>query len=60
LSGPYGMKGGESGKPGRQFIVKKDGSTLELGSIANIDLEKGDKLVIHTPGGGGFGSDIEP
>jgi 5-oxoprolinase (ATP-hydrolysing) len=55
LSGPYGIKGGESGKPGRQIIVKIDGSTMELSSIENIDLEKGDKLVIHTPGGGGFG-----
>jgi 5-oxoprolinase (ATP-hydrolysing) len=56
LSGPYGMKGGKPGKPGRQFIVKRDGSTLELKSIENIDLEKGDRLVVHTPGGGGFGT----
>jgi 5-oxoprolinase (ATP-hydrolysing) len=53
---PYGMKGGEAGKSGRQFIVKRDGSTVNLNSIDNIDLVKGDRLVIHTPGGGGFGN----
>ncbi len=54
-SGPYGMKGGEPGKSGRQFILKSDGSMVQLDSIENIDLEKGDRLVIQTPGGGGFG-----
>jgi 5-oxoprolinase (ATP-hydrolysing) len=54
-SGPYGMKGGESGKSGKQFIVKGDGTTVDLNSIVNVDLVKGDRLVIHTPGGGGFG-----
>lgn len=55
-SGPYGMDGGEPGKKGRQFIVKTDGSVVQLDSIVNTDLEPGDRLIIKTPGGGGFGS----
>lgn len=54
-SGPYGMRGGESGQKGRQFIVKPDGSTVELQHTENMDLEKGYRLLIHTPGGGGYG-----
>jgi 5-oxoprolinase (ATP-hydrolysing) len=55
-SGPYGIQGGEPGKNGSQIIVKADGSTAKLGGIVNLDVNKGDRLVIHTPGGGGFGS----
>jgi 5-oxoprolinase (ATP-hydrolysing) len=55
-SGPYGMNGGEAGKKGRQFIIRKDGERVHLSGIENLDLEKGDRLVIHTPGGGGFGA----
>jgi N-methylhydantoinase B/oxoprolinase/acetone carboxylase alpha subunit len=36
--------------------VKTDGSVVQLDSIVNTDLEPGDRLVIKTPGGGGFGS----
>jgi 5-oxoprolinase (ATP-hydrolysing) len=54
-SGPFGLKGGESGKPGCQKIIKKNGEKIELDSIQNINLEAGDKFVIETPGGGGFG-----
>jgi 5-oxoprolinase (ATP-hydrolysing) len=56
-SGPYGMKGGEPGKEGMQFILKGDGSTVHLKSIENMDLEKGDRLIVHTPGGGGYGTE---
>jgi 5-oxoprolinase (ATP-hydrolysing) len=55
-SGPYGMKGGEAGKKGRQYIIRKDGERVHLSGTENLDLEKGDRLVIHTPGGGGFGA----
>jgi 5-oxoprolinase (ATP-hydrolysing) len=53
--GPYGMEGGGAGKKGRQYIVRADGSIIELQSIENIDLNSGDRLVVQTPGGGGYG-----
>ena len=55
-SGPYGMKGGAPGLKGEQYILKPDGSTIELASTENIDLGVGDRLIILTPGGGGYGS----
>jgi len=52
---PSGLQGGEEGKAGRNYIVKKDGVLLELGGKAACEVSPGDVLVIETPGGGGFG-----
>ena len=54
-SGPYGLKGGEKGEPGRQKVIRKNGDEIQLNSIQNINIESGDRFVIETPGGGGFG-----
>lgn len=54
-SGPYGIKGGESGKAGKQQVVRKNGEIITLNSIQNIDIEPGDRFIIETPGGGGYG-----
>jgi 5-oxoprolinase (ATP-hydrolysing) len=53
---PYGLQGGKPGKTGNQFIIRKDGRKESLESIDGSDLESGDRFVIHTPGGGGFGN----
>ena len=53
---PYGMDGGESGKVGKQVLVKSDGSEIELKGIETIEVKKGDAIRIETPGGGGYGS----
>ncbi len=52
---PYGVAGGGPGQPGRQRIVRTDGSVLELGGIDGCDAEAGDRLILETPGGGGWG-----
>ena len=52
---PAGLNGGENGKAGRNYIVKRDGVILELGGKAECSLNPGDVIVIETPGGGGFG-----
>jgi 5-oxoprolinase (ATP-hydrolysing) len=52
---PFGLAGGAAGSPGRNAVVRADGRTEELGGTASIELEAGDRLVIETPGGGGFG-----
>jgi len=52
---PYGMAGGEPGAVGRNFVERRDGSVVELGSCAEIEMQAGDVFVVETPGGGGFG-----
>lgn len=52
---PFGMEGGGFGSRGRQWITRLGGATQALPSIAAADLESGDRIVIETPGGGGWG-----
>ncbi|MBN1288069.1 MAG: hydantoinase B/oxoprolinase family protein [Actinobacteria bacterium] len=52
--GPWGLEGGEDGKPGKNKLVR-NGKAEKLPSKCNLKLKKGDKLKIETPGGGGWG-----
>jgi 5-oxoprolinase (ATP-hydrolysing) len=53
---PQGLAGGEAGKPGYQHVIRPDGSTQTLSSVDGCECEAGDRFVIATPGGGGYGS----
>jgi N-methylhydantoinase B/oxoprolinase/acetone carboxylase alpha subunit len=67
---PYGLQGGEPGKPGENILIKKTSQDSEnqdaavikkkrrrvrLGSKVNVEINAGDCLIIRTPGGGGYG-----
>ncbi len=52
---PYGAEGGESGRTGRNSVVRADGTVEELGSTDQTEMNTNDVFVIETPGGGGFG-----
>jgi 5-oxoprolinase (ATP-hydrolysing) len=52
---PPGLAGGGDGKPGSNFVVRVSGESEELGHTARIQLQPGDRIVIETPGGGGYG-----
>ena len=52
---PYGLEGGAPGAPGAQRVIRADGRTVELASIDGCDVGPGDRLVVETPGGGGYG-----
>ncbi len=54
-SGPFGLDGGEAGEPGRQRLIRTGGEEEQLGHVAAVHLEAGDRLILETPGGGGFG-----
>jgi len=56
---PYGMEGGEPGLPGRQRLVRTNGEEVDLPSIAAAEVEPGDRLILETPGGGGWGEQDE-
>jgi len=52
---PYGMAGGGDGALGRQLIITADGGLRELGGIDGCAVAAGDRLILETPGGGGYG-----
>jgi 5-oxoprolinase (ATP-hydrolysing) len=53
---PYGMAGGADGEVGRQRLFRPDGTSRELASVDGCRVEAGDRLVLETPGGGGYGA----
>lgn len=55
---PYGMKGGEDGKSGVNYIVKggRGGRWCRVGGRKDFKVAKGDWFVLDTPGGGGWGA----
>jgi 5-oxoprolinase (ATP-hydrolysing) len=53
---PFGLQGGESGELGKTYVIRVDGSTLDLGATGSADMLPGDVFVVETPGGGGFGT----
>jgi 5-oxoprolinase (ATP-hydrolysing) len=55
IAGPYGLDGGAPGSPGRQRLIRRDGREEPLEWIAGREVEGGDRLILETPGGGGFG-----
>lgn len=56
VEGPYGKEGGEAGRPGRQWVERASGEMERLGSVDGCEVAAGDRLVIETPGGGGWGA----
>jgi 5-oxoprolinase (ATP-hydrolysing) len=49
------MKGGEPGKTGEQIIIRANGENQNLKSIDGTTVHSGDRIIIKTPGGGGWG-----
>ncbi len=52
---PFGLNGGDNGKPGLNRVERASGQVEDLPGTAEISVNKGDCLVIETPGGGGYG-----
>ncbi len=55
---PWGLFGGQAALPSR-FLIERDGEFLTVPSKTNIPLLTGDRLIIETSGGGGFGDPRE-
>ena len=53
---PHGLEGGADGAPGRNTLLRADGTDVDLGGTATVEVGAGDRLRIETPGGGGYGS----
>ena len=63
--GPYGLEGGEPGSPGRQRVIRnsedesKKPEIVDLAAVDECEVEPGDRLILETPGGGGWGAPEE-
>ncbi len=53
---PFGLAGGAPGTCGRNRVLRADGRIEELGACDTVRMEAGDRLLVETPGGGGFGA----
>ena len=52
---PRGIRGGGDGAVGRNIHIHADGTEEELPSKGTWNLQRGDRVRIETPGGGGWG-----
>ena len=52
---PLGIEGGADAEVGRNWVERTDGTVETLSATAYAEVQPGDRFVIETPGGGGFG-----
>ena len=52
---PYGLAGGEAGSPGAAVLISGD-AVRELPAKTRFEIQRGEKLRMVTPGGGGWGA----
>ena len=55
---PYGLEGGGPGKTGRNLLVRAGEEQALPGKIC-VDVKAGDIISLRSPGGGGWGSEIQ-
>ncbi|HET9459371.1 MAG TPA: hydantoinase B/oxoprolinase family protein [Sphingomicrobium sp.] len=53
---PRGIMGGGDAMPGRNWVERTDGKVEVLAACGSAEMRPGDRFVIETPGGGGFGT----
>lgn len=54
--GPYGLVGGAAGMPGRNTLIR-GGRASGVGAKVTVRVERGDRLRVESPGGGGWGEE---
>ncbi len=53
---PYGLNGGRAGERGLTELINSQGKRKRLPGKFSISARRGDRILIKTPGGGGYGS----
>jgi 5-oxoprolinase (ATP-hydrolysing) len=56
---PYGLHGGKDAEKGKNIYITKTGQVFNLGGKNAFKVEKGDRVIIMSPGGGGYGKPKE-
>jgi len=54
--GPSGLAGAAAGAPGKASIRRQDGSVESMPGKFSSRLHKGERIIIESPGGGGWGA----
>ncbi|MFN0120208.1 MAG: hydantoinase B/oxoprolinase family protein [Blastocatellia bacterium] len=54
---PYGLHGGQPGKRGTATLIDPSGKRRRLPGKFSMQVRKGSRLIIETPGGGGWGKE---
>lgn len=52
---PYGILGGGDAARGVNLWIRRDGRVVSLGGKATVEVQGGDRIMLLTPGGGGYG-----
>jgi N-methylhydantoinase B len=58
ITAPWGLAGGADGEPGASTLIR-DGVEQKLPGKCTRALRAGDRLRIESPGGGGWGEDVD-
>jgi N-methylhydantoinase B len=53
---PWGLAGGRPGSTGEDWLVARSGSQERLPGKVTFEAEAGDRILVLTPGGGGWGT----
>ncbi|MBU0754402.1 MAG: hydantoinase B/oxoprolinase family protein, partial [Planctomycetes bacterium] len=59
VESPFGMAGGGPGKKGAQYLIQEGREPVPLKGIDALEVQPGDRLLLKTPGGGGYGEKEE-
>jgi N-methylhydantoinase B len=52
---PWGLEGGQPGACGEDWLIEASGEKRRLPGKVTVDVREGDRLIVLTPGGGGWG-----
>jgi N-methylhydantoinase B len=55
MRGPWGLSLGADGMPGNASVMRRSGLVEQLPGKTNVRLDKGERIRIESPGGGGWG-----
>ncbi len=53
---PWGLAGGGPGACGEDWLIRRGGGPERMPGKATFDVQAGDRLLVRTPGGGGWGT----
>jgi len=53
------LHGGEDAKKGQNLLITAEGRIINLGGRNSYQAQRGDKIIIYSPGGGGYGKKKE-